>query len=306
MRDQYNREIRYARISITNRCNYRCTYCYLDNVRKEEMTLNEYEKLFEALKSIGIRKVRITGGEPTVRKDVIDIVKLASSNFKEVNMTTNGHFVKELASRLKKAGLSGLNISLDTLNERLFERITGVDGLKNVLEGIEEALIVGLKVKLNTVLTVDTKNEIFELINFAERLGVPIRFIELMPFGNFTEDLRIKEEEIFKLLETRYGKLHPTKLKPGEGPAKYYKIGKTYVGFISAFSRDICSTCNKIRISFDGKLIPCLGKNIKYDIRNLLHNKEKLEEKIRKAIFFKPKHHNFEELKTKGLNEMGG
>ena len=316
MIDNYGRKINYLRVSVTKRCNLNCSYCGARNEKADELTAEEFEKAVRAFAFCGITKVRLTGGEPLVRKDITEIAKRISSieGIEKIAVTTNGIFLKEYAKELKSAGVTAVNISLDTTDREQFKEITGYDGLYKVFEGIEECERVGLSpIRLNAVLTRGkNENEAENLINIARDRKIDVRFIELMPFSNEgeNEELVIKGEEIL----AKFSQLKPF-VKEGTGDfeksvAKYYTAEnfKGRVGFITPVSDRFCSECNRIRLLSDGKVKPCLGNSDVFDIREFLSDEERLREVIEKIILSKPREHSFScgYGNHHGLNLIGG
>ncbi|AEH50624.1 GTP 3',8-cyclase MoaA [Pseudothermotoga thermarum] len=310
MIDKYGRKITYLRISVTDRCNFDCFYCIGENrsfIDEENlMKLNEIEILAEVFKKIGIKKVRITGGEPLCREDIVDIVRLFAKEF-SVAMTTNGSLLSKFAKDLKRAGLSSVNVSLNSLKPETFFKITRGD-LRRTLDGIEEALKVGISLKLNTVVCEHNFEELDELVRFAEKLKVPIRFIELMPIGRKVETRYFERQILQKLAEFD---LKFVDIKLGEGPARYFatKDGN-YVGVISALSKSFCESCNKIRVSCDGKMYPCLGSTLFVDLLKPLRSGatfDDLQKIVLEAVDLKPSSHTMTSKPVGNkMNQLGG
>ncbi len=316
MIDSYNREINYLRVSVTKRCNLNCSYCGAKNEAGEELSPAQIEKIVRAFALCGITKVRLTGGEPLVRQDIIEIVQRIAGidGIKKIALTTNGIFLKKYAEGLKKAGVTAINISLDTTDKEQFRAITGYDGLHKVLEGIDECEKVGLSpIRINAVLTKGKNEEQAEnLISIAKSRKIDVRFIELMPFSSDgeNEELIVKGEEILK----SFPELKPF-IKEGtsnfeKSVAKYYSAEgfKGRIGFITPVSNRFCSDCNRIRLLSDGKIKPCLGNNAVYDIMNIIDDEEMLKKEIEKIIMSKPREHSFNcgYGNHHGLNLIGG
>ena len=300
MKDKYGRNIIYLRWSITENCNLQCYYCTLrnENNSSDYLSLEEIDRLSKVFKELGFEHIRLTGGEPTVREDIVNIVKILSGRFSTVSMTTNGTLLLDLASKLKNAGLSDVNISLDSLKAEKFLKITGKNRLKDVINGIQESKRVGLKVKLNTVLLKENKDDLLNLIEFAMSEKVPIRFIELMPFGNVKKEDFVSQEDAMKIISEKF-KLFKIKNRFGVGPSNYYKVvsnGKEgIIGFISAITHKFCDSCNKIRISSKAEVFPCLAyPNLKVSLRDVLYDENKIKFRIEKSIRMKPLAHNFD------------
>ncbi|MCD6321774.1 MAG: GTP 3',8-cyclase MoaA [Clostridiales bacterium] len=313
MVDRYNRKIDYVRLSITDKCNFRCNYCMPEGIKfmddNEWLSLSDIEKLVKVLKDLDFKSIRLTGGEPTLRPDIVDIAKIIQKYFGEFSMTTNGSLMHMLAKDLKKYGLKSVNFSLDSLDRETFRSITKRDEIDNVIKGLEESIKLGLNVKLNTVIQKMNFKEIFDLIEFAAKLNIPIRFIELMPIGNsYTEDEFVSEDELKSKISERYT-LIPYNKKLGKGPSRYYVIKElnSIVGFISAITHNFCSSCNKIRISANGNIYPCLAYDYHINIKDAILNEEKLKERIRLTILRKPlKHYLNVVKKSTPMHKMGG
>ncbi|AEX85893.1 hypothetical protein XO10_07395 [Marinitoga sp. 1135] len=311
--DKFNRKIKYVRLSITDRCNFRCIYCMGENTEflpeNALLSLEEIEKLVKTLKDMKIEKIRITGGEPTIRTDIIEIAKVINKYYSGFSITTNGAMLSNIVEDLKKYGLDSVNLSLDSLNEKNFLKITRRNMLKNTLEGLYKTLEIGVPVKLNTVVQKENFDEIHDLIEFSAKLKIPIRFIELMPIGTeYNEDEFVKEDEVKAKIQEKYT-LEKIQKKFGYGPSNYYRIKElnSYVGFISAITHNFCSTCNKIRISSDGNIYPCLAFDYHVPIKDVINDEEKLKERIEFAISKKPKQHFLTELRKKTpMHKMGG
>ena len=306
MIDNYGRDINYLRVSVTKRCNLNCSYCGTKNESGEELTPFQIEKIVKAFASCGITKVRLTGGEPLVRQDIVEIAERISriDGIKKIALTTNGIFLKKYA----------VNISLDTTDKEQFRKITGYDGLHKVFEGIDECERVGFStIRLNAVLTRGkNENEAENLINIARDIKIDVRFIELMPFSDDGENqkLVIKGEEILK----KFPQLKPFEKEGAtdfeKSVAKYYTAEsfKGRIGFITPVSNRFCSECNRIRLLSDGRIKPCLGNSDVYDIMNLIDDEEELKKEIEKIIMTKPREHSFNcgYGNRHGLNLIGG
>ena len=319
MIDQYGRNIGYLRLSVTENCNLKCIYCNPDGtlcnpVDRNQMSVDEIVKTVRAMVRVGIRKVRITGGEPTVRPDLIEIVRriAALPGIDDLSMTTNGLRLSALADDLKQAGLHRLNISLDSLDAGKFEAITGGGKLETVLEGIDHALAIGLKpIKINTVLIRGINDdEIDGLIGLAKNRPIDIRFIELMPIGHYGESNRGKILTSDEVLAKHPG-LIPLQRDEQGAPAVYYAIDgyQGRIGFISPVSHEFCEDCNRIRVTADGKIRPCLGHNGEVDIKPFFPlDDEAFDAWIADIIFRKPRGHDFNtEFNSKrNMNQIGG
>lgn len=311
MKDKFGREINYLRLSVTKRCNLSCSYCGgKRNAEINELTKEEIRALVEAFSQKGIKKVRLTGGEPLVREDIADIAAMIKSikGIESLYITTNGVLLYEKAEALKQAGVDGVNISLDTLDSEMYRSLTGEDCLIRVLSGIEKVLSLDFgRVRINSVL-VRGKNdsEAEKLILLARDKKIDVRFIELMPFSSQGENekLLITTDELLE----RFPYLTPDEKKE-EGAAEYYTAEgfSGRVGFISPRSAKFCSSCNRIRVLADGKIKPCLGNSSVYDIRDIISDEEKLSQRIDEIVFNKPVSHHFEDgEKFRDLSLIGG
>ncbi|KNZ41023.1 GTP 3',8-cyclase MoaA [Acetobacterium bakii] len=319
MLDQYGRKIEYMRISVTQKCNLKCIYCDPDgenckDSQEENLAPEEIEKITRAMVKTGIKKIRITGGEPLVRKDVCEIISRISriDGIEDICMTTNGVNLLKMARNLNVAGLHRLNISLDSLDEEKFRYITGGGDFKKTMEGIDLALELGMTpVKINTVLIKGINdNEIDALIELTRNRPIEVRFIELMPMGSFGEKNADKIIHNDDVINARPGLQYLERTDKGS-PAVYYRmegyVGK--IGFISPMTHQFCSDCNRIRLTSDGKIRPCLGNNGEADIRDALGLKpENFEKIIRQIIADKPRGHHFGEAfsSSRKMNMIGG
>ncbi len=316
MIDSYGRKINYLRVSVTKRCNLNCSYCGACNEKdSNELTAEQIEKIVKAFADCGITKVRLTGGEPLVRKDICDIAQRISriDGLKKLALTTNGIRLKELAKPLKDAGVTAVNISLDTTDEEQYKMLTGYDGLKKVFEGIDECERIGLSpIRLNAVLIRGQNDSSAEsLIGIAKERKIDVRFIELMPFSDDGENERlvIKAEEIlgqFPFLKP----VNSLKTDFEKSVARYYEAEnfKGRIGFITPISDKFCSECNRIRLLSDGKVKVCLGNDEVIDLMDVINDEELLKERVREAILSKPMEHKFScgYGASHGLNKIGG
>jgi cyclic pyranopterin phosphate synthase len=304
--DSFGRNINYLRISVTDRCNLRCIYCMPPEgvpqiSHSEILSYEEIRTAVQAAAKLGIDRIRVTGGEPLVRADLPKLVKMLSQvdGIQELSLTTNGTMLKKYAPELKQAGLSRVNVSLDTLKPDRFQYITRLGELKDVLEGIEAAREVGLQpVKINTVVMRGINdNEILDFARLTYEEGWHVRFIELMPFKGVVEFVPSGElRQHISLL----GKLEPCPPVAGNGPAMYYRLSgaKGTIGFITPLTEtSFCSRCNRMRLTPDGRLRPCLLEEDEIDLKMPLRNNASMEELkhlILKAIASKPEHHHLE------------
>ena len=325
MIDKLNRKIEYMRISVTDRCNLRCVYCMpeegIENISHEEiLSYDEIIRICKCIANLGIKKIKITGGEPLVRKDIIDLIKEIKEidGIDEVTITTNGVLLYEMADKLYEAGIDAVNISLDTLNRDKFLKITRRDKYKNVSMAIDKLIDLGVRVKINCLAIKEHNlSEIVKIAAYSKNNNIDVRFIELMPIGYGKNYTGISNEVILGLLEDEYGSFKKVKEKRGNGPAVYYKNDefKGYIGLISAISNEFCETCNRVRLTANGFLKLCLhynkGIDLKEPIRSDITDKE-LENMIYHAIRNKPIGHNFyhdsniENVENKNMVQIGG
>lgn len=319
MIDRYGREIEYIRISVTDSCNLKCVYCWPGEENcaqkcSDSLMPEEFETIVRSLVKAGIKKVRLTGGEPLVRSDICEIVRRISGipGVEDISMTTNGINLDRMIYKLKEAGLNRLNISLDSLRPERFRYITGGGEIKYTLKGIEKALELGMTpVKTNTVLMKGVNDdEIDDFIQLTEKNPLEVRFIELMPIGRFGEKNSDKVVVNAGIIADHPELLYCGKSENGSS-ASHYRIDgyKGKVGFISPVSHKFCSSCNRIRLTCDGKIRPCLGNNGEVDITEVLRNdKEDLDELIRKIIYEKPEGHHFESnfSSSRIMSRIGG
>jgi GTP 3',8-cyclase len=308
--DSFQRPINYMRVAITDRCNLRCVYCMPEEgvVSMPHSDILKYEEMYTIIKAgaeLGITRVRITGGEPLVRLGIVDFIRMLSGipELEEISMTTNGIFLREFAADLKAAGLHRVNVSLDTLKPERFKNICRGGDIKQVLAGIETAMEVGLNpVKINMVVMAGKNDD--EVLDFARKTitdGWNVRYIELMPFTghNGQTPEGIPTREIKKRLDP-LGKMEPTRTSRGNGPAKYYRFPNATgtVGFITALSEHFCFSCNRLRLTADGKLRPCLMSEEMLDLRGPLRSgvsTDELKRLIQQAVIAKPMGHHLVE-----------
>lgn len=286
--DQFARRIRYLRISVTDRCNYRCSYCMPEELgdqlefqpRSALLSFEELERITRVFAGLGVRKLRLTGGEPTIRKGIVDLVRqlAAVPGIEQVVMTSNGHLLPELARPLAEAGLAGINISIDTLDAARFTRLTGRGDLARVQAGIAAAADAGLRVKLNAVaLRGVNDDELVALCRYAWSHGAVPRFIEHMPMSGgalYEQEAELPAAEIRRTLEAELGPLVGSQ-PPGRdaGPARYWSLAREpgrEVGIISAMTEHFCDDCNRLRLTAVGALHACLGHDDAVSLRDVL------------------------------------
>ena len=319
MKDRLGREIDYIRISITDRCNLRCGYCMpecgVPSVPHDKiLRFDEIVRLVKIFCSLGIKNVKITGGEPLVRKGAVGLIKdiKAIDGIEKVSLTTNGLLLSENLDALAEAVIEGINISLDTLDRQKYMKITGFDGLNTVLKAIDECrAFPEIKVKINAVTLADyNRDEICALADFAAGAGATLRFIEMMPIGLGTGFCGYSQDEILAVLEEAYGPAKTINEEVGSGPAKYYSFEglKCRIGFISPMSHKFCSSCNRIRLTSEGLLRPCLGSDEGVDLRKPMRDgasDEELVLLICEGITDKPAGHRFE-ITDSLMSKIGG
>ena len=308
--DPFNRHITYLRLSVTDRCDLRCTYCMPEKMtflnKKEVLSFEEMYKLCSGFIQLGIKKIRITGGEPLVRKGIMDFFEMLSphlsSQLEELTLTTNGTQLNKYASQLYANGVRRVNISLDTLDPKKFRNITRIGSLQDVLLGIDAAKDANLKIKINCVALKNINDdEVDEFINWCVKKGFDLTFIETMPMGDIGNENRLNHflslDELKKSISSKF-ELEDISFSSG-GPAKYTRIKGSDIklGFITPLSHNFCSSCNRIRIDATGVLHQCLGQSNSLDFRKILRNSSSTDadliENIRKAIKHKPEKHSF-------------
>lgn len=314
--DSYDRVIDYLRISVTSRCNFRCLYCMPDTPFEWEPKENilSYEELFLFVKTVidqGIKKIRISGGEPLVRKDLDSFIRMITEYSSEcdIAITTNGYLLEKEAKKLALAGLKRVNISLDTLERDKYAYLAQKDVLPSVLKGIDAALEAGLKVKLNTVVLKGVnEDEVYDLFLYAKRKGCTIRYIEYME--NKVADQKLKGVESQDVLEKLGQKISFKALPRTNTPASYYKTNEGYeFGVIEPHKDDFCQNCNRIRLSAEGFLIPCLYFDEALSIKDALkhHDIPKALDVLKTVIKNKPEKNRWsEESSDRAFYETGG
>ncbi len=333
MKDSHGRVIDYLRISLTDRCNFRCVYCMpAEGVcsmgHDEILRIEEIERLVRVAAGLGIKSVRLTGGEPLVRKGVVDLVDAITDidGIENVSMTTNGVLLPAMIDDLQAAGLSRVNISLDTLDPDQFHAITRVGRLEDTLAGIDAALAAGLNpVKVNAVAVRSLDQDFLEFAKLSIDRPLHVRFIEYMPVGDTSEDAGtgwgegdvIPSEELFQTINRRAAAAGLPSLraagaaKPlGWGPARYFEFpgAQGTVGFISPLSRHFCSECNRLRVTADGKVRPCLFSDTEYDVRAALRAGDDgaVREVLLRALGAKPDEHHDKVGTDRKMSQIGG
>ena len=318
--DGFARRVRYLRISVTDRCNYRCSYCMPEELGRELafapraaiLSFEELERVVTVFARLGVRKLRLTGGEPTVRKGIVELVARlrAVRGIEQVVMTSNGHVLEELAGPLAAAGLAGVNVSLDTLDAARFAELTGRGELARVLAGIDAAVAAGMRVKTNAVaLRGINDGELVALCEDAWRRGAVPRFIEHMPMSDgqlYARDAEVSAGEIRAAIEATLGSLVPTE-RPGAdpGPARYWRVAATgrELGIISAMTEHFCDDCNRLRLTATGDLHACLGHDDAVSLRDVVRaggTDDDLVRAISSSVTGKRAGHTFERSGTGG------
>lgn len=310
--DPFHRPISYLRVSVTDRCDFRCVYCMAENMtflpKKELLTLEELDRMCTTFIGLGVEKLRITGGEPLVRRDIMTFFHamtrhLDSGALQELTLTTNGSQLERFAKDLYAAGVRRINVSLDTLDEDKFARVTRWGRLPQVLRGIDAAQAAGLRIKLNTVaLKGFNEDELFTLTEWCAARDMDLTFIEVMPMGDLGNEDRVGQywslDDLRDQLAERYS-LTDLPERTG-GPARYMRLDETgqKIGLITPLTHNFCESCNRVRLTCTGELFMCLGQEDNADLRGALRNHPAdngpLEAAIRDAIARKPKGHDFD------------
>ncbi len=307
--DPFGRRITYLRLSVTDRCDFRCTYCMSEDMvfapREEILSLEELYAVADAFIGLGVKRIRVTGGEPLVRKGLPTLLARlgAREELEDLAITTNGSQLHALASMLREAGVKRLNISLDSLKRERFAELTRRDRLERVLAGIEAARAAGFKrIKLNSVILKGRNDdEIIDLVTFAIDRGLDISFIEEMPLGSVSSHERhvtfCSSDEVRQRIETRYPLVRSSHATGG--PSRYWQVAgtQTQVGFISPHSNNFCGSCNRVRVTAEGKLVLCLGHEGALDLKSLMRahpgDAERLRNALVDALQLKPEKHHF-------------
>lgn len=307
--DPFGRHVSYLRISVTDRCDFRCVYCMAENMtflpKKDLLSLEELDRLCSTFVELGVRKLRITGGEPLVRKNIMDLFKslsrhLESNKLEELTVTTNGSQLPRLAEDLYATGVRRINVSLDTLDPDKFKEITRWGRIEQVFDGLKAAKQAGLKVKINAVALKDVnEHEISDMLEWAHSEGMDFTLIETMPLGDIDGDRTdqyLPLSTVRERLEQTYT-LTPNEYKTG-GPARYVDVKETggRLGFITPMTHNFCESCNRVRVTCTGRLYMCLGQDDQADLRTPLrqcNSNQALINAIHEAIARKPKGHDF-------------
>ncbi len=319
--DPFARAITYLRVSVTDRCDFRCAYCMTEHMtflpKAELLSLEELDRLCSTFIRLGVRKLRITGGEPLVRKDIMTFFRamarhVSSGALEELTVTTNGSQLRKYAAELAACGVRRINVSLDTLDEAKFAEITRWGRLNQVLDGIRAAKEAGLRVKINAVaLKGFNEDELFALTDWCAAENHDLTFIEVMPMGELETATRLDQywslKDLRARLESRFTLIDLT--ERSGGPARYVRLAETgqKIGFITPLTHNFCESCNRVRVTCTGELFQCLGQEEKADLRAPLRASSEdaaLEQAIRAAIARKPKGHDFDYSRQKVAGQM--
>ena len=305
--DRFGRQVDYVRLSVTDRCDFRCVYCMGEDMtflpHGEVLTLEELYQIAQAFVSLGVKKIRLTGGEPLVRRDVIKLIRAVGKLDVELAITTNGSQLVSMAQSLKDAGVNRLNISIDSLHEERFKKLTRTGKLAQVKKGIDAAVAADFdRIKLNAVVMKGRNDdEVLDLVEYARDLGVDVSFIEEMPLGVISEhdrgEVYCSSDEVREIIQPHYP-LQPT-LEKTAGPSRYYRMqdSESRVGFISPHSHNFCSECNRVRVTVEGRLLLCLGNEHSVDlletVREFPEDVDRLRQVLIQAMDLKPEKHEF-------------
>jgi cyclic pyranopterin phosphate synthase len=321
--DPFMRAITYLRVSVTDRCDFRCVYCMSENMtflpKKDLLTLEELDRMCSAFVDLGVRKLRITGGEPLVRRNIMTFFEamgrhIQDGRLDELTLTSNGSQLRRFAQPLYDAGVRRVNVSLDTLDEKKFAEITRWGRFAQVLDGLDAAQEAGLKVKINAVaLRGVNDDEIHDMVRWAHGRGMDITFIEVMPMGDIGNEDRL--DQYYPLTEVRRDlardfTLTDIPFRTG-GPARYMRAEETggKIGFITPLTHNFCESCNRVRLTCTGQLYMCLGQDDDADLRKVLRDTPSddapLRAAIREAISRKPKGHDFDYSRQRVDGEVG-
>ncbi|OZG71974.1 cyclic pyranopterin phosphate synthase MoaA [Hahella sp. CCB-MM4] len=311
--DRFGRQVNYVRLSVTDRCDFRCVYCMAEDMtflpRQQILTLEELYDVARAFVSLGVKKIRLTGGEPLVRKNILSLIERLGQleGLDELVLTTNGSQLPKMAKDLKAFGVKRINISLDSLDPVRFRELTRTGDLSNVIAGIDAARDAGFeRIKINAVIMRGrNEDEVLNLVNFARERKLDLSFIEEMPLGNITEHDRqlafISSSELRDIISATFP-LHPVVNDASTytgGPSEYYSMSDSAVqlGFISPHSHNFCHLCNRVRVTVEGRLLLCLGNEHSVDLKEILRahpgDSQLLKQSIREAMNLKPERHYF-------------
>jgi cyclic pyranopterin phosphate synthase len=326
--DRFHRRVDYVRLSVTDRCDFRCVYCMAEDMtfvpKQNILTLEEMHEVARAFVELGVKKIRLTGGEPLIRNNILSLIEPLGKlpGLDQLAITTNGSQLHRLACKLRQFGVKRINISLDSLNPRKFRQLTRHGNLDQVISGIDAAIAAGFEqIRLNAVILKGRNDdEVLELVNFAQQRSIDIAFIEEMPLGLIDEHNRAlsfcSSEELRDIISRQY-KLEPLGDPQGHaGPARYFRTGagSPRIGFISPHSHNFCHLCNRVRVTAEGRLLLCLGNEHSVDLRAVLresnYTSSLLKQTIVEAMSIKPERHHFDLNETpdivRFMNTTGG
>jgi cyclic pyranopterin phosphate synthase len=326
--DRFGRRVDYVRLSVTDRCDFRCVYCMAEDMtfvpKQHILSLEEIHEIARAFVELGVEKVRLTGGEPLIRTNILSLVKSLGqlAGLDQLVLTTNGSQLQRLSGALRELGVTRINISLDSLQPRRFRQLTRHGNLDQVIAGIDAAIAAKFdRIRLNAVILKGrNEGEVIDLVDFALQRGVDIAFIEEMPLGMIDEHDRAlsfcSSEELRGLISRKYA-LEPLECsEDSAGPARYFRtpVGASRIGFISPHSHNFCHLCNRVRVTAEGRLLLCLGNEHSVDLRRVLrspgYNLDTLKRTIVDAISMKPERHHFDHSATpdivRFMNTTGG
>lgn len=317
LRDRHGRHIEYLRLSVTDRCDLRCSYCMPQDNREYEplghwLNFDEIERLVRAFASLGLKRIRLTGGEPLLRRNLSELASKISDipGIEDLSLSTNATQLSKHATNLKRAGVRRLNVSLDTLDQRKFARLTGRDALGKVLDGLDAASDCGFDpIKINMVAMAGVNDDqIDTMLAYCMEKGFTLRLIETMPIGRTGRNASYMDlQPVRRRLKRQFDLIEA--VMTGGGPARYLasRDGRVCIGFITPVSQHFCATCNRVRLSVDGTLFLCLGQEDRFEFRRLLRsgaNHEQLRAAINEAILLKPERHEFRESPNKIIRFM--
>jgi len=309
--DRFGRRVDYVRLSVTDRCDFRCVYCMAEQMtfvpKRQVLSLEELFQVGQAFSELGVSKIRLTGGEPLIRTDMISLVQRLGRlpGLDELALTTNGSQLQRMANELRDGGIKSINISLDSLQARRFRQLTRHGNLDQVIAGIDAAIASGFeRIKINAVILKGrNEDEVLDLVDFASQRGIDIAFIEEMPLGHIVEHDRLvsfcSSNDLRAIIGQRYQITAMGDPSGNEGPARYYSLAcsNTRVGFISPHSSNFCHLCNRVRVTAEGRLLLCLGNEHSVDLRALLrkpgYTLPDLKQAIVEAMAVKPERHHF-------------
>ena len=319
LKDRFGRHIEYVRLSVTDKCNMRCFYCMPEGFKGFEipenwLTFDEIERVIAAFVELGVSRVRLTGGEPLVRRNITDLIQQLArlKGLDDLSMSTNAALLNRYAEPLSQSGISRINVSLDSLDPERFRQVTGNGKLDEVLAGLQAAKAAKLSpIKINMVAMKGINDdEYIDMVDYCIEMGFTLRFIETMPVGSTGRNAAANYQdlaEVRKQISQKY-ELVPSVMSGG-GPARYYKIkgSDLNIGFITPISQHFCETCNRVRLSVDGALYMCLGDEHKFELRPLLRagiSDEELKRQIIQALDMKPEKHDFNQKPEKVMRFM--